>query len=365
MIVITGRNAHEALPIAIHTLRTEGVKEDSRNGPVYRYPAPVATVLERPIERLTFHYWRDDNPFFLNVEALWMLAGRDDLKQLTPYVKRMAEFSDDGGKTSPGAYGKRWRDWHSVQQQCGFAQVPVVNAERGQWPDQLNWVVKRLRENNGDRRTVISMWDAGVDPARADANSKDVPCNLQVLPWIQNGALHLTVTNRSNDIIWGLYSANAVQFSTLLEYLARRIGVAPGTLTTISNNFHAYEATMPTGQLQAGANPYVHGSGQVIPLPDLWEEHEDEKAERIFQEDLAMVFEYGPEEAQLKARSGYLRRITLPLMIAHKHYRNAKGSDKFLGALDIVAQLPEVSDWRLAAETWLMRRYQNWVDKNP
>lgn len=351
MLVITGRNAHEALPVAIHTLRTEGVKEDSRNGPVYRYPTPVATVIERPLERLTFHHWRDDNPFFLQVEALWMLAGRDDLKQLTPYVKRMAEFSDDGGKTSPGGYGKRWRDWFAGETKSGYL-------------DQLNWAVKRLRENNGDRRVVIQMWDASVDPHRADNNGKDVPCNLTVLPWIQNGALHLTVFNRSNDIIWGLYSANAVQFSTLLEYLARRIGVAPGTLTTISNNFHAYEATMPTGQLQAGANPYVHGSGQVIPLPDLWEEHEDEKAERIFQEDLAMVFEYGPEEAQLKARSGYLRRITLPLMIAHKHYRKATGSDKFIGALDIVGQMPELSDWRLAAETWLMRRYQNWLDKD-
>lgn len=353
MIVITGRNAHEALPIAVHTLRTEGVKESSRNGPVYRYPTPVATVLERPTERLTFHNWRDDNPFFLNVEALWMLAGRDDLKQLTPYVKRMAEFSDDGGKTSPGAYGKRWRDWFLMD---GFVDETL---------DQLNWAVQRLRLNHGDRRVVISMWDADIDPARADEGGKDVPCNLQVLPWIQNGALHLTVTNRSNDIIWGLYSANAVQFSTLLEYLAARLRVQAGTLTTISNNFHAYEATLPTGELHIGANPYAGRAAQVSTLADLWVDHEDDKAERIFQEDLAMLFEYGPEEAQLKMRSSYLRRVTMPMVIAHKHYRKATGSDKFLGALDIVAQMPETSDWRLAAETWLMRRYQAWSEKNP
>lgn len=352
MITLAARNAHTALPQAIQYLRVHGVKEDSRNGPVFRSPVPVATVLDRPIERLTFHSWRDDNPFFLNVEALWMLAGRDDLKQLTPYVKRMAEFSDDGGVTSPGAYGKRWRDW-------------FLCSGRGDGTmDQLNWVVKRLLESPSDRRVVIQMWDADIDPARANDGGKDVPCNLTVLPWIQNGALHLTVFNRSNDIIWGLYSANAVQFSTLLEYLARRIGVATGTLTTISNNFHAYEATMPGEGIAPDFDPYAHGAAITMPLADLWDEYPAESAERVFQEDLAMLFEYGPEEAQLKMRSGYLRRITMPLVIAHKHYRNNKGAERYTGALDILAQMPAGCDWQVAAENWIGNRYAKWTAKH-
>ena len=357
MITIQARNAHDALPEAINLLYERGIREDSRNGPVLRTPGPVATVLTHPLERLTFHSWRDSNPFFLHIEALWMLAGRDDLKQLSPYVARIASYSDDGGKTSPGAYGARWRHW------------PEDAYEGRPWPDQLNWVVKRLKANPGDRRVVIQMWDAAIDPDRADDGGKDVPCNLMVLPWVDGGALHLTVFNRSNDIIWGLYGANAVQFSTLLEYLAGRLGFMTGSLTTLSNNFHAYLETLPSiGDLSFVHSPYTPLSRGDMPVPtmpitDLWGvEGSDASCERVFQEDLRMLFEYKPEETQLKARSGYIRQVTMPLVIAHKHYRSTEGEDRFRGAQEILDQMP-FCDWRLAAKGWVQTRYENWLEK--
>jgi hypothetical protein len=63
---------------------------------------PVMLHYERPTERVLFNKARDANPFFHLYEALWMLAGRNDVAPLAYYVKDMARFSDDG-KTFNGA----------------------------------------------------------------------------------------------------------------------------------------------------------------------------------------------------------------------------------------------------------------------
>jgi hypothetical protein len=344
MIVIDTTNAHSALPIALQLLYSKGIKEVTRNGPVLRMPTPVTTVYQNPLERLVFHPWRDQNPFFLCVEALWIIAGRDDLKPLTRFVKRMADYSDDGGKTQPAAYGKRLR---------GHFWADANDLESEKRLDQLEWVVRRLQANPGDRRVVLQMWDPEVDAAAADRGGKDVPCNLTLLPWVESGHLHLTVFNRSNDAIWGAYNANAVQFGTILEYLSLRVGIPVGTLTTVANNLHMYEVTAPPDgpnseftdypllSITPAVLGYVGLSGNTVP--------------RICQEDLAMFFEYKTHETQLKARSTYLRSVACPLVMAHEHYKAHTGMDRYTGAQEILRQMPGC-EWRLSAQIWLQKR---------
>src|ERR1041385_2620797 len=97
------RNVHEALPRAIEHLLSEGIERDSRNGPVLMTEYPVTTVYTLPCERVLFHPQRDANPFFHLYEALWMIAGRRDLKPLLRYARNMGNYSDDG-ETLHGAY---------------------------------------------------------------------------------------------------------------------------------------------------------------------------------------------------------------------------------------------------------------------
>ena len=51
----------------------------------------------------------------------------------------------------------------------------------------------------------------------------------------------MTVCNRSNDMLWGAYGANAVHMSMLQEYLASRLEIAVGEYTQISDSFHVYQ----------------------------------------------------------------------------------------------------------------------------
>ena len=102
-----------------------------------------------------------------------------------------------------------------------------------------------LRADPDSRRAVLQIWDAEAD---LGVPSKDIACNTQAMFKVRGGQLNMLVSNRSNDIVWGCYGANAVQFSMLLEYMAARIGVAPGTYRQVSDSFHAYHDTWPEDQ---------------------------------------------------------------------------------------------------------------------
>ena len=98
--------------------------QESRSGSVIEFPSPVTTTYKRPEERVLFYKNRDANPFFHLFESIWMLAGRDDVKYLSNFNKRMEEYSDDG-HTLHGAYGYRWREYFLT--------------------DQLDWIVLHLK----------------------------------------------------------------------------------------------------------------------------------------------------------------------------------------------------------------------------
>jgi len=137
MKVIEARNVNEAVSLALPYLLEHGIQEQSRNGSVLVAPTPVMTVYHKPCERVLFSATRDANPFFHLMEALWMLAGRNDVTFPVWFNTRFTEYSDDG-LTVHGAYGYRWRHWF------GF--------------DQLRTLIAELRRNPTSRRAVLSMW---------------------------------------------------------------------------------------------------------------------------------------------------------------------------------------------------------------
>lgn len=360
MLVLTARNVNYALAQGVTHIHRFGVREPSRAGDVLRELQPVTTVYESPMERVCFHPWRDANPFFHLIESLWMIAGRDKLSDLTKYVSTFGQFSDDG-ETVPGAYGKRWRGWWENEQ--------------GGDLDQLDRVVEQLRANPRDRRVVIQMWDPGVDVQRNIDGSKDVPCNITALPFETDGALNLTVFCRSNDMVLGAYGANAVHFSFLLEYLAARVGLKVGRYYQVSNNFHAYvenagdpDACWPVEW--GPVDPYAMGAVEPFPIFKDWQgggsdpDSFDKFRDSIIKQDLAVFFDEGAYAAAQMVRWPFLSKVVIPMALAHRHWKAGKGEDRFTGALEILAQMPEGNDWRRACEEWITRRYQKWSTSN-
>jgi hypothetical protein len=217
MLNIDVRNVSCALPYGVNWLTAYGERQDSRNGPVLVVKSPVITTYRRPKERVLTCPWRDANPFFHLMESMWMLAGRNDVEFLLPYLPDFGRFADDG--VIHGAYGHRWRS--------AFGH------------DQLRVIVEKLRKNGNDRQAVLQHWDCGMYDDLA-GDWRDRPCNTHVYFRIRSGALDMTVCCRSNDAIWGAHGANAVHFSFLQEYVAAMVGVPVGVYFQLSNDYHLY-----------------------------------------------------------------------------------------------------------------------------
>jgi len=263
-----------------------------------------------------------------------MLAGMNDVETVAEIVNNMRNYSDDG-VTFHGAYGYRWRH------HFGFDQLPVI--------------IVALKKNPDCRRQVLSMWDAPVDLGR---KGKDLPCNLQAIFQIApDGRLDMTVTNRSNDMVWGAYGANAVHFSYLHEFMARSIGVPQGIYRQVSANFHTYREQLGkvAGLADKAYNgnkpremwahdPYQNGTVQPYPLMAIPSEEWLEELSMFFSDPYAVGF-----------RDPFFRRVAIPMYKALRAFKNVGDPHRYDYALE---QLEEVkaTDWKLAAVEWIHHR---------
>lgn len=348
----------EALFQGLNLLHTEGIPQESRNGPVIVAPYPVLTINEAPMNRVIFSVQRDANPFFHLNEALWMLAGRNDITWLDQFVKdfssRYGEEDWQGTIYQHGAYGFRWRK-HFDGDGVGAPELP----------DQLKTVVRLLKADPDSRQAVLTMWDPVADLAQ---KKKDLPCNTHIYlrvrkqPGLSVGrelteqekkerwsppmtfnshVLDLTVCCRSNDAVWGAHGANVVHFSILQEYLAAKIGVGIGKLYQFSNNYHLYPATSPS-VLDEEPNRYA-GYDRVAVTPIVGESIED------FEYDLK---QYMHEHwSMLIYRTYFFLNVAVPMRMAYREWRAGRRAE----ACRIIDSKTHW-DWLVAAQEWFDRK---------
>lgn len=352
MNLINVRNVHRVLPIALQILHDAGETRDSRNGPV-KMISPVTTQYERPCERVIFWAERDANPFFHFFESLWMLGGKRDVASVSRFAANMANFSDNGTDFY-GAYGFRWREG--------------MPGDISHGPhDQLSLITNLLKQDRNDRRCVLQMWDGQSDLGWA---GKDVPCNTTATFQIDSsGRLNMCVFNRSNDIIWGAYGANAVHFSMLLEYMARRIGVEVGTYHQISVNWHGYLKTyLPlyekmladkqdlTELIQA---PCPYALNQVEPYR-IMDPSTDASDWDISLQRLLSGRGRAPTEGRWS--DPFFVDVAIPILRAHDLYKETTGEARYVNALQQIEHC-SASDWRTACSEWLTRRWVKWQNE--
>jgi thymidylate synthase len=349
MQVVKSRNVNAAFIKLMRSIKSVGVRRLSRAGGCIEMPTPVTTIYENPMERVLFSPERDANPFFHLMEALWMLAGRNDMGFITHYNRRMKEFSDDGGLTQHGAYGHRWR--------VHFGG------------DQLNYVVDLLTNKPWSRRAVIQIYDCHNDLDPNEDRLKDVPCNVMVHVQLRPSEgdtgeggvpyLDMEVFCRSNDLIWGTTGANAVHFSILQEYLAARLGVEIGVLYQISCNLHAYDKTYQP-LLDKGILNKVYEEPYVVHdiKPDRIVTHPESFDEEL----ISFIHGCGFEE---EWQNDFFPNVAIPMREAYKAFRNGEGLMKYSNAGEYLkaAEGPIESDWLRASFEWIDRREQVFKNK--
>jgi thymidylate synthase len=323
MFTIHADNVHESLPNAVQHLNSFGTQRDSRLGPVIKTAWPVTYVFHKPLERVIFWPEHDANPFAHFFEALWMLAGRNDLKFIEKYNPGLRACSDDG-KTIYGAYGQRIMDDE-------FNQVHAV--------------IQALKADKNDRRCVIQFWESTDDLNRI---GKHFPATLSAVVGISDdGVLDMMVTNRSSDIIEGCHGRDAVLFGFLIEYIAATVGVPVGKLYHTSFNSHAYvEQFNKVKSLekeyisQTKENPYQ----RLSPFPL----RAAGTSLKEWDFDLTVFMAKGPVA---NFTDPFFTGVVTPMYYSHQAFV----AGEYTTALEII-QHCKAEDWQVAVTEWVARR---------
>ena len=346
MFTLSATNPDEALFAAVHCIKDNAVTKASRNGDTLELPQPMVTSWLQPDQRVIFNAVRNANPFFHLMEALWILARRQDVRFLAMFNKRMADYSDDG-ETFHAPYGYRIGD-------------------------QLERVIDLLKRSPDTRRAVLQIWDHGKDLAK---DGKDLPCNDMVFLKIRDGRLHMSVLCRSNDMLWGAYGANVVQFSFLQEYIARSVGVELGAYHQYSDSFHVYTggaggklwSKLEEHPLEHSAltryDEHRQGAPKVQPTPLL----QLGETMDMFNDDLRKFFSTFDHVCvntvipifEDTFKTNFFENVVRHMILAwHEHKRGEAGAESSYVHLDMHAAelgLPLPYDWIQAGAEWMGR----------
>jgi thymidylate synthase len=346
-------------------------KSPSRVGDVLVIDEPVTVTLTQPRERVLFNRARDCNPFFHLFESLWMLAGRNDVAPLAYYSGKIGEVASDNGSTFNGAYGWRWRKAPGRP-----ALMKEHNAIYTKAVDQLSLLIEHMTKQPTTRRAVLQMWTVKDDLLNIDV-TKDVCCNTAayflIRPVGGRQYLDMTVTNRSNDLCWGMLGANVVHFSYLLEYMANCLGVEVGVYNQVSNNLHVYTANnggfKPEVWL-ADETPdyYVSAPASEVNLNRHSLVQNREAFDREVNEFVELNYPQPRDEGDSTSGPNavynthwsepFLDKVAQPMMHA---FHMGKARD-YGAAFHWTSSIEDLG-WRIAAQDWLAKRKANYDRK--
>jgi hypothetical protein len=315
-----------------------------RGMPTLEHDGPLITDYHKPVQRVLFDPTRDANPFFHFFEALWILNGDDDVAFLKFFNGNIAKYSDDGERFH-APYGYRLRKFFAM--------------------DQLLKSVSMLRHEPATRQVVLQIWDCLSD---LGTKTRDMPCNDLIFLKMRDGKLNMSVLCRSNDAVWGAYGANAVQFSTLQEWVAGAVGAEVGVYRQFSDSLHLYlddESGKVWKRLQEANvdfDPYRTHCVRPYPLWTGWDSSPqawlNELACFMSCARIDMTSESKP--ITLRLNVPYLRDVALPLWKAWRHWKNVgtvwNTRNERINAAQEELLACEASDWKLAAMQWLERR---------
>jgi hypothetical protein len=178
------------------------------------------------------------------------------------------------------------------------------------------------------------------------AETVDKPCNTHAYFRINQGRLEMTVCNRSNDILWGAYGANAVHFSFLLEYMAAMLVVPVGKYYQMSNNYHLYTQVLSREKAETIIRECARCAANLDAVPLV-------ENPRTFDTELQRFFDNPKDGDKIGYTSGYDN--TFFNRVAHPMYRAWINRKDFPEAYNQVSQIQDVA-WCIACTEWIQRR---------
>ncbi len=191
------------------------------------------------------------------LEILWIYQQQsNDVRWLQ---ERNIHIWDEWEIDERGDYqGKHW-DPKEFAHTIGTAYGWIVNKYK-----LTQNLIETLKENPGNRRMVMSLWQNEWLPTAA------LPSCVWNSQWnLIDGKLNVLVTSRSSDVPLGL-PFNIVQYATLCYMIAHCIDAKPGQFTFITNDAHIYENQIDGIKEQIKRYEDANEGKDLPKAPKLW-----------------------------------------------------------------------------------------------
>jgi len=167
-------------------------------------------------------------------ELLWFLMGETNIGYLKENgVRIWDEWADEKGNLGP-VYGSQWRSWPTPS---------------GQHIDQIEDLIKSLKNNPDSRRHIVSAWNvAEVD------NMALPPCHCLFQFYVADGKLSCQLYQRSADVFLGV-PFNIASYSLLTHMMAQVVGLKVGDFVHTFGDAHLYSNHLEQTDLQLSRKP--------------------------------------------------------------------------------------------------------------
>ena len=221
----------------------------------------IATELEFFLNGITDKKWLQDrkchiwdewaNP--VKVEQKYSIA-TSKLPNLTDTEKtQILNSIMDSERDLGPIYGFQWRHFGGeyVWEENRINKNPTDNFNPNTpGIDQVKVAIEKLKNNQNDRRILVSAWNPVVIPQMALP-----PCHVMHQLVVRDGKLSLIWTQRSCDMFLGV-PYNIASYALLLLLYAKESGLKPGTLKGELHDAHIYQNHIPQVREQLSRHPY-------------------------------------------------------------------------------------------------------------
>jgi len=201
-------NVTQAFELLYHDINTRGQKFADTKA-MFNASFTVLDVKDREVTTPARSFKAD----YAEYEFNWYLTGNRDAKEISERAKMWKKMMVGDTTEVNSNYGYFWK-----------------------YNDQLDRVIKDLKENPNTRRAIVVHYDIN----ELDRYKYDTPCNDALNFYVKDGKLELTVFARSIDLWFG-FCNDFYTFSRLQEIVAKETGYKLGSMHWFITNLHIYE----------------------------------------------------------------------------------------------------------------------------
>lgn len=172
---------------------------------------------------------------------------QEEMKKFKERVLADEEFANQYADLGP-VYGKQWRSWEA----------------NGETIDQVQNVIKSIKENPDSRRHIVSAWN----PAEVDDMALP-PCHTLFQFYVADGKLSCQLYQRSADIFLGV-PFNIASYALLIQLIAKECGLEVGEFVHTLGDAHIYSNHVDQVKEQLKRAPrtlptvHIHDEGKSI-----------------------------------------------------------------------------------------------------